>query len=99
MTQTNMTEDGRWSGLVDVSGLSDKPQILDISLYDNSDIVVARTSLALDKNNIDRGLNENEMVVVQKGDALWRIAYRTYGKGVRYVEIVRRIRIKLMTLI
>jgi nucleoid-associated protein YgaU len=30
------------------------------------------------------------MVVVQRGDALWRIAYSSYGEGIRYVDIVRR---------
>ena len=90
LMETSMSDEGRWSALVDVSGLSSEPETLEIVLHDGSGTVVARTGLALDKNNINRGLNDNEMVVVQKGDALWRIAYRTYGKGVRYVEIVRR---------
>ena len=30
------------------------------------------------------------MMVIHKGDALWRIAYRTYGEGVRYVDIFKR---------
>jgi len=29
-------------------------------------------------------------VIVNKGDALWRIAYRSFGKGVRYIDIVRK---------
>ncbi len=90
LMETSMSNEGRWSALVDVSGLSSEPETLEIMLHDDLGMVVARTGLALDKNNINRGLNDNEMVVVQKGDALWRIAYRTYGKGVRYVEIVRR---------
>jgi nucleoid-associated protein YgaU len=30
------------------------------------------------------------MVVVQRGDALWRIAFSSYGEGIRFVDIVRR---------
>ena len=30
------------------------------------------------------------MVVIQKGDMLWRIAYRTYGSGIRYLDIVKQ---------
>ena len=29
-------------------------------------------------------------MIVQQGDALWRIAYRSYGEGIKYVDIVRR---------
>ncbi len=36
------------------------------------------------------GLDGNALIVVQKGDALWRIAYKTYGAGIRYVDIVRQ---------
>ena len=42
------------------------------------------------QSQLSAGLDGSVMVVVHKGDALWRIAYRSYGQGVRYVDIVRR---------
>ena len=35
-------------------------------------------------------LDGSKLVIVQQGDALWRIAYRSYGEGIKYVDIVRR---------
>ena len=29
-------------------------------------------------------------MIVQRGDALWRIAFQSYGEGVKYIDIVRR---------
>ena len=43
--------------------------------------------LNLNRGQLDTTLNT--LVVVQKGDALWRIAYQTYGNGIRYVDIYR----------
>ena len=34
-------------------------------------------------------MDGSQLVIVNKGDALW-IAYRSYGKGLRYVDIVRK---------
>ena len=90
MSDIAIDNSGRWSGLIDISDLSQAPQTLDVKLFDDANNIVAQTALELDENNINPGLKDSQMVVVQKGDALWRIAYRTYGKGVRYVEIVRR---------
>ena len=81
--------DGQWqlSGPVDTS----KPRItLDFSLYDNGGQQVATYQLPIKTRELSSGLDGSEMVIVQRGDALWRIAYRSYGKGVRYVDIVRR---------
>ena len=51
---------------------------------------VARASLDIDMSQLDVGKDGSDMVVVQKGDMLWRIAYRTYGSGIRYLDIVKR---------
>ena len=48
-----------------------------------SDIIVSLESLAI-------GEDGSDMMVIHKGDALWRIAYKTYGQGVRYVDIFKR---------
>ena len=31
--------------------------------------------------DLDIGLDGSELVVINRGDALWRIAYRSYGEG------------------
>ena len=51
---------------------------------------IASASINLSKSQMAEGLNGNALIVVQKGDALWRIAYKTYGAGIRYVDIVRQ---------
>ena len=51
---------------------------------------IASASINLSKSQIAEGLDGNALIVVQKGDALWRIAYKTYGAGIRYVDIVRQ---------
>ena len=90
LSDARLEADGRWSALANIKGLSDTPQLLEIQLLDANSGIVARASLSLDKNNLSADLDKSEMVVVQKGDALWKIAYRSYGKGIRYVEIARR---------
>lgn len=64
--------------------------IVDFALYDDGGQQVATYQLPLRTRDLDVGMDGSEMVIVQRGDALWRIAYRSYGKGVRYVDIVRR---------
>ncbi len=39
---------------------------------------------------LDVGKDGSEMVVITKGDMLWRIAYRVLGEGVRYLDIVKK---------
>ena len=59
-------------------------------LHDKSGVKVASYELPVTIRDLDIGLDGSEMVVINRGDALWRIAYRSYGTGVRYVDIVRR---------
>jgi nucleoid-associated protein YgaU len=60
------------------------------ALYDETGTSVATYVLPVTMRDLDVGLDGSEMVVINRGDALWRIAYRSYGEGVRYVDIVRR---------
>jgi nucleoid-associated protein YgaU len=60
------------------------------ALYDETGTSVAAYVLPVTMRDLDVGLDGSEMVVINRGDALWRIAYRSYGEGVRYVDIVRR---------
>ena len=59
-------------------------------LRDSDGKQIASTSINLSKAQLAEGLEGNALIVVQKGDALWRIAYKTYGAGIRYVDIVRQ---------
>ena len=54
------------------------------------DKIIATYTLPLTSRDLAKGQNGTPLVVVNKGDALWRIAYRQFGDGIRYVDIVRR---------
>ena len=59
-------------------------------LRDDQNNAIASARINLSQSQIAQGLDGNALIVVQKGDALWRIAYKTYGAGIRYVDIVRQ---------
>ena len=81
--------DGSWSWLADISQLGDRTALLEADLLDASGAVLAQARLPLTAARIALGRDGSELVVIQKGDMLWRIAFRSYGEGVRYVDIVR----------
>ena len=60
------------------------------NLLDADSQSVATYRLPLVTSDLEKGLDGTDLVIVQSGDALWRIAYRRYGEGVRYVDIVRQ---------
>ena len=57
---------------------------------DDSNKTIATYTLPLTSRDLAKGQNGSPLVVVNKGDALWRIAYRQFGYGIKYVDIVRR---------
>ncbi|XDZ66795.1 LysM peptidoglycan-binding domain-containing protein [Alphaproteobacteria bacterium LSUCC0684] len=63
---------------------------LRVELKGDGGEVLARASLRLSRAQIQQSLGNNSLLVVQRGDALWRIAYRTYGEGIRYIDIYRK---------
>jgi len=63
---------------------------LGFTLYDETGAAIASYQLPVKVRDLEKGLDGSQMVVINKGDALWRIAYRRFGEGVRYVDIVRR---------
>ena len=82
---------GRWTVLADGNPFAAGPnQNLTIRLLDDEGDALATTSLMISQDQLRSGLDGSLMVVVHKGDALWRIAYRSYGRGVRYVDIFKR---------
>jgi nucleoid-associated protein YgaU len=81
--------DGGWQ----VAGAVDKNRQnhrLEFILIDNAGQAVAHYLLPMRSRDLQKGLDGSQLVVVNKGDALWRIAYRSFGEGVRYMDIVRK---------
>jgi hypothetical protein len=58
-----------------------------VMLSDADGALLSSARIVLNKSKLDETLSDNALIVVQKGDALWRIAYKTYGQGIRYVDI------------
>ena len=81
--------DGSWqvAGKVNMDVAS---RVMQFTLHDGDGNAVATYTLPVATRDLSRGLDGSRMVVVQRGDALWRIAYSSYGEGVRFVDIVRR---------
>lgn len=87
----DLPDNGRWTVLADGNPFAEGPaQNLTIRLLDDEGATLATTSLMISQDQLRSGLDGSLMVVVHKGDALWRIAYRSYGRGVRYVDIFKR---------
>ena len=87
----DLPDNGRWTVLADGNPFAEGvAQNLTIRLLDDEGATLATTSLMISQDQLRSGLDGSLMVVVHKGDALWRIAYRSYGRGVRYVDIFKR---------
>ena len=59
-------------------------------LFDDANQITARYNLPIKARDLAKGQDGSPLVVVNKGDMLWRIAYHQLGEGVKYVDIVRR---------
>ena len=63
---------------------------LRFALFDDANQIIARYDLPVKARDLAKGQDGSPLVVVNKGDMLWRIAYHQLGEGVKYVDIVRR---------
>ena len=63
---------------------------LHFALFDYDNQIIARYDLPVKARDLAKGQDGSPLVVVNKGDMLWRIAYHQLGEGVKYVDIVRR---------
>ena len=63
---------------------------LRFALFDDANQITARYNLPVKARDLAKGQDGSPLVVVNKGDMLWRIAYHQLGEGVKYVDIVRR---------
>ena len=81
--------DGAWqvAGSFDMDIAVNK---LRFALFDDANQIIARYDLPLKARDLAKGQDGSPLVVVNKGDMLWRIAYHQLGEGVKYVDIVRR---------
>ena len=81
--------DGAWqvAGSLDMDVAVSQLRFL---LFDDVNQIIARYDLPVKARDLAKGQDGSPLVVVNKGDMLWRIAYQQMGKGVRYVDIVRR---------
>ena len=59
-------------------------------LIDKNGNIIKKSSINVSLAALAIGEDGSEMMVIHNGDALWRIAYRAYGQGVRYVDIFKR---------
>ena len=63
---------------------------LRFALFDDANQIIARYDLPVKARDLAKGQDGSPLIVVNKGDMLWRIAYHQLGEGVKYVDIVRR---------
>ena len=87
--ETMVAESGAWrmTGKVNAGRAS---RVMAFALHDGDGQTVATYELPVATRDLSQGLDGSKLVIVQQGDALWRIAYRSYGEGIKYVDIVRR---------
>ncbi|MGN0929750.1 MAG: LysM peptidoglycan-binding domain-containing protein [Alphaproteobacteria bacterium] len=80
---TTSDKSGNWS--VDTSfELTDTKQVIRADMLNSKGKVAKRVEYKFTPVLID---GENSMVVVKKGDCLWNLALKEYGKGTNYVVI------------
>jgi len=87
--ETMVADGGAWrmTGKVDAGRAT---RMMAFLLQDGDGQTVATYELPVATRDLSQGLDGSKLVIVQQGDALWRIAYRSYGEGIKYVDIVRR---------
>ena len=85
-----ISDAGEWEFMIDTTSLDRSTVMLSAVLLDETSTEIARAGFKVVPAQLNIGRDGSEMVVIQKGDVLWRIAYRNYGNGIRYLDIVKR---------
>lgn len=80
----------RWSMVAEALMQPNRNYPLLAELINKNGNVIKKSSINVSLEALAIGEDGSEMMVIHKGDALWRIAYRAYGQGVRYVDIFKR---------
>ena len=86
----SLDEQGNWSTKLSVPATQSGMALIQANLLDVDNSLILSTQVDVDLAQLDVGLDGSEMVIIRKGDMLWRIAYRTYGSGIRYLDILKR---------
>ena len=81
---------GDWTARISLRGLKGESGLLVSHLLNAANKVIVSHQLDFSLSQLDVGRDGSEMIIIEKGDMLWRIAYRTYGDGIRYLDIVKR---------
>ncbi len=79
-------EDGKWNAEVEQTLTQDKAYKLRADMVNEKGIVISRVE---NEFSTDRYEGDAKTYVVKKGDCLWRIARREYGRGIDYVLIFK----------
>lgn len=79
-------DDGRWM-MRPSSPVAPGTYILRADQVDDDGKVTARVTLPFARSDVMLNLGTDQLVVVQPGNSLWRLARRVYGEGVRYTTI------------
>ncbi len=85
---STVPENGEYSAIVAIG--TDERLALKAAMQDKDGKNIASVRVNLNNSQISRSLDGNSLIIVHRGDALWRISYRSYGKGIRYVDIYRQ---------
>lgn len=83
-------DNGDWTAHINLREVTEKSGRLVSHLLNADDEIIFSRQLNFGLDQLDVGRDGSEMIVIEKGDMLWRIAYRTYGNGIRYLDIVKR---------
>ena len=86
----NLDDQGNWSTKISVPATQSGMALIQANLLDVDNSLILSKQVDVDLAQLDVGLDGSEMVIIRKGDMLWRIAYRTYGSGIRYLDILKR---------
>ena len=83
---TQAGSDGRWSHALE-QPVAEGLHSLRVDQVDGKGEVLARVETPFSREPVRVASADEEFVIVQPGNSLWRIARRTYGQGLQYTVI------------
>ena len=92
-TTSSKISNDEWSVVIPGKVIAGKQKLF-AYLLGKEGKVLDKSSLIISGKAIERA-NGKTLVIVQKGDALWNIAYQRLGFGTRYLDIVELNRDKI----
>ena len=86
-TSSTKIINSEWSLSIPGKLIAGKQKVFAVLLGKNGK-VLSENSITISGKNVENA-NGKTLVIVQKGDALWNIAYQRLGLGNRYIDIVK----------